>query len=63
MKKYTQKHTKPGTEAIDGEFYHSVHGAPGSHDMSHKKLGGRRAAIEQGHPDEMLPSDGEGTKS
>lgn len=54
----TTKKTKPGTDAISEDYYHSVHGAPGSHDDSHKKVGGMRARIVEGHPDEMQPNDG-----
>lgn len=33
-------------------FKHDMHGAAGSHEESHKSLGGARAAIEQGLPEE-----------
>lgn len=50
--------TKPGTDCMTEDYKHSMHGADGSHQNSHKKLGGVRARVVEGHPDEMAPNDG-----
>ena len=48
--------TKDGAVSDDGK--HAAHGAPGSHEQSHKQVGGSRSRVTTGDPSEMLPTDG-----
>lgn len=48
--------TKDG--AVDDAGKHAMHGKPGSHQESHKQVGGARSRVVTGDPSELSKTDG-----
>lgn len=51
---------KGGTkeDAVSDDGKHALHGKDGSHQNSHKQVGGSRSRVVTGSPDELSKSDG-----